>query len=155
MGALYRYETNWTSLTPWCLTNLFAEFWWDTINQQFSSTNWRWVADGVTDLKVQAMEQYGNAYTPAYLQSPNQFSYPVFYVDPILQSNFVFTNYCYTNLPSAVELEFGVLEPDALVQARALAAMTTPVALSIYLTTNGFLQTEVFRQRVTIGPTLR
>jgi len=157
MGALYRYETNVTGLAPSLTNDLFSVFAWDARMQVFPTNYWHLIADGVVDLEIQSFEQYGNPFTPLYFQTPGQYSYPVFYSIPALQTNFLNTNACVNNtaLPSAVELQFGILEPDALIQARVLASSGTQAALAGYLSSNGLLQTEIFRQRITIGPTIQ
>jgi hypothetical protein len=56
-------------------------------------------------------------------------------------------------MPNSVELEFGILEPDTLVQLRGLAG--NPTALMNFLSSNAAPKMEVFRQRVTIAAATR
>ena len=134
VGTLYRYETNWNALAPEFTNNLWSQF--DKGLGYFPSSYWHRVADGVIDLRITPFDQYGNT---NYLNpfEPSVSYYPVGYAFP---SN---------TLPNSVELEFAILEPDALVQARGLAG--NPTALLNFLSTNSAPKMEVFRQRITIA----
>jgi hypothetical protein len=141
VGTLYRYETNWTSLAPIFTNNLFSAFNQAVSAQNYTATNWHRVADGVIDLELRPYDQYGNTnyYNPA---DPTVSYYPVGY-------NSFWSN----TLPNTVELEFGILEPDALVQARGLAG--NPTALLNYLSTNSAPKMEIFRQHITVAAATR
>jgi len=154
VGALYRYETNWTSLAP-TFTNFLSFPFFQNLNSTtpgFTNAYWHKVADGVIDLKVRAFDQYGNEpyYTTAgyyynyHSSSFSEFFYPIFN-----SANGTPTNM----LPNSVELEFGILEPDTLVQLRGLAGNET--ALMNFLSSNAAPKMEIFRQRVTIAAATR
>jgi hypothetical protein len=133
VGTLYRYETNWNAMAPVFTNNLWTQFSKGLGN--YPSNYWHRVADGVIDLRITAYDQYGNTnyYNP---NEPGISYYPVGYA---------FTS---NTLPNSVELEFAILEPEALVQARSLAG--NPTALMNFLATNSAPKMEVFRQRITI-----
>jgi hypothetical protein len=141
VGTLYRYETNWNYLPPVFTNNLWSQFYKGFSGAGvFPSNNWHRVADGVIDLRITPFDQYGN--TNYYNQSdPTVSYYPVGYA------------YWSNTLPNSVELEFGILEPEALVQARGLAG--NPTALLNFLSTNSAPKMEVFRQRITVGAATR
>jgi|HubBroStandDraft_1064217.scaffolds.fasta_scaffold65311_2 hypothetical protein len=141
VGTLYRYETNWTSLAPVFTNNLFSLFSQAVNAQNYTSTNWHRVADGVIDLELRPYDQFGNTnyYNP---NDPGVYYYPVGY-----------NNFWSNTLPNSVELEFGILEPDALVQARGLAG--NPTALLNYLSTNSAPKMEIFRQHITVAAATR
>jgi hypothetical protein len=136
VGTLYRYETNWTSLAPVFTNNLFSQFTQALASQNFNNNNWHRVADGVIDLRITPYDQYGN--TNYFNPNDSGISYyPVGYA------------YWSNTLPNSVELEFAILEPEALVQARGLAG--NPTALFNFLSTNSAPKMEVFRQRITVA----
>jgi hypothetical protein len=144
IGALYRYETNWTALAPVFTNNLYMPFHTNLISQDptFASNYWHKVADGVIDLKIRAFDQYGNEND--YNSLGSYFSYPV---------GTVYYNTPTNHLPNSVELEFAILEPDTLVQVRGLAGIAS--ALMNFLSSNAAPKMEVFRQRVTIPAAIR
>jgi hypothetical protein len=174
VGTLYRFETNWNCPYP-ALPNLFAPYVFEPFytafyqtsqsnvpNLYFTSNYWHPVADGVIDLKIRAFDQNGND-ADSYFFLANNNNY------------FFYPSYIYTNdnnfleypiaplgipagalpkaLPNSVELEFAILEPEALAQARSLAV--NPAALQNYLGSNAATRMEVFRQRVTIAAATR
>jgi type II secretory pathway pseudopilin PulG len=141
VGTLYRYETNWTYLPPVFTNNLWSAFNNSLASQNFNSNYWHRVADGVIDLEIRPYDQYGNTnyYNPG---NPNVSYYPVGY-----------NNFWSNTLPNSVELEFGILEPEALVQARGLAG--NPAALRNFLSTNSAPKMEIFRQRITVAAASR
>jgi hypothetical protein len=140
VGTLYRYETGTNYLPPVFNGNLWSKFYKGVESQVFDTNYWHKVADGVIDLRITPYDQYGNTnyYNP---NNPFVSYYPVGYA---FWSN---------ALPNSVELEFGILEPEALVQARGLAG--SPIALMNYLSTNSAPKMEVFRQRITIASATR
>jgi hypothetical protein len=150
VGALYRYETNWTALAPILTNDLYYPFYTNfliTGAPPFSSLYWHKVADGVIDLKIRAFDQFGNENDlneGANEYKTFSFSYPILANPPYPATN---------TLPNSVELEFGMLEPDALVQVRGLAGNAG--ALANFLSTNAAPKTEVFRQRITIASAIR
>ena len=140
VGTLYRYETNWNALAPVFTNNLWTAFDNSLAGQNFNSNYWHRVADGVIDLEIRPYDQYGNTnYYNSF--TPGIAYYPVGYAFP---SN---------TLPNSVELEFGILEPEALVQARVLAG--NPTALLNFLSTNSAPKMEIFRQRITVAAASR
>jgi len=140
VGTLYRYETSSNYLPPVFNGNLWSQFDKDVLAQVFDTNYWHRVAEGVIDLRITPYDQYGNTnfYNPA---NPFVSYYPVGYA------------YWSNTLPNSVELEFGILEPEALVQARGLAG--SPIALKNFLSTNSAPKMEVFRQRITVAAASR
>jgi Tfp pilus assembly protein PilV len=151
-GTLYRFVTN----TPAPLTtNAFL-----TIFNHFQSAvpgvatfdpaYFHPVADGVVHLKMRAFDQYGNEswFSQGQDFAPSgTFSYPV---------------QAYTNnlllvappagLPSAIQLEVGVLEPDALQQLRALP--TNSVAQKTFIGNAGG-KIQIYRQNIPVAGATR
>jgi hypothetical protein len=150
MGSLYRYETNWTSLAPVFTNDLFSAFYQNISSTNFSTNYWHKVADGVIDLEIRAFDQFGNEnnYDPG---NPFISYYPTgkSYYFPQAYGGFLPSN----SLPYGVELEFGILEPDALVQARGLAGNVG--ALTTFLSSNAAPHMEIFRQRINIAAATR
>jgi type II secretory pathway pseudopilin PulG len=147
VGALYRYETNWTSLAPAFSNDLFNAFYTNISNTNFPTNYWHQVADGVIDLRISAFDQFGNTNYDYQWSHNSQVSYPIGgypFANP--------TNYYPSNaLPNSVELELGILEPDTLVQVRTLARTGNTTALNNFLSSNAAPKMEVFRQRITIA----
>ncbi len=180
LGTLYRFETNWNSPYP-ALTNLFRPIdgtfdpFYSVFLQTsdssipglyFSSNYWHPVADGVIDLKILAFDQNGNDADSHFFTNNNNnyFSYPsYFYTNDIYALEYpippggiatnALANVLTKALPNSVELEFAILEPEALDQARALGA-STPALLN-FLGSNAATRMEVFRQRVNVAATPR
>jgi hypothetical protein len=176
LGTLYRFETNWNSPYP-ALTKLvrpidgtFDPFYSMFLatsdgtvpSLYFSSNYWHPVADGVIDLRILAFDQNGNDADSHFFTNNNNyyFSYPsYFYTNDIYSLEYPITslsiptnalaNVLTKALPNAVELEFAILEPEALDQARSLAA-STPALLN-FLGSNAATRMEVFRQRVNVA----
>jgi hypothetical protein len=142
VGALYRYETNWTALAPTFSNDLYTPFYNNLTSTNFTNIYWHKVADGVIDLRVRVFDQFGNR--SDYDSFASFFSFPILASPPYPASN---------TLPNSVELEFGILEPEALVQARGLEG--NPSALMNFLSTNSAPKMEIFRQRVTVAAALR
>jgi hypothetical protein len=146
MGALYRYETNWNGLAPVFTNDLFTPYFNNLVNTNFSTNYWHKIADGIIDIKINAFDQNGN--TNDYFLPQSGLYYIGYPLYP------TFSTYTTTNtLPNSVDLEFGILEPDTLVQARALAG--NPTALLSFLSTNTTPHMEIFRQRITIAAASR
>ncbi len=146
IGVLYRYETNWTSLAPVFSNDLFTAFFTNISNTNFPTNYWHQIADGVIDLRISAFDQFGNTNYYYQWSQHGQVSYPI--------GGYPFgnpTNYYPSNtLPNSVELEFGILEPDTLIQARGLVIPGNPTPLANFLSSNAAPKMEVFRQRITI-----
>jgi hypothetical protein len=147
IGTLYRYETNWTSLAPVFTNDLYSVFRSNINNQTFTNLYWHRVADGVIDLKVNAFDEYGNT---NYYNQLFEYGYVSY---PIGGAPLPYPNIPTNDLPYGVEVEFGILEPDTLVQARGLTA--NPTALANFLSSNAAPKMEVFRQRVTVAAAVR
>jgi len=150
VGALYRYETNWTALAPVLTNDLYFRFYSNLINTNFGldPAYWHKVADGVIDLKIRAFDQFGNENNVNPFSTSTAFSYPIL-ANPINPNLYPASN----TLPNSVELEFGILEPDALVQVRSLAGNAT--AMMNFLSTNSAPKMEIFRQRITVAAAIR
>lgn len=149
VGSLYRYETNWTSLAPTFTNDLFSAFLTNITGSNFSTNYWHKIADGVIDLRIQPFDQNGNINEYAYVTNATgsyYYGYPIY-------PTFEITNSVTNILPYSVELEFGILEPDTLVQARALAGNS--IALTGFLSSNAAPNMEIFRQRITISAAIR
>jgi hypothetical protein len=144
LGALYRYEIITNSLAPVLTNNLYYSFYtnFNITPPLFPSLFWHKIADGVIDLRIRAFDQNGNENDFNTLGP--YFSYPVGTIYPLTPTN---------ALPNSVELEFGILEPDTLVQVRGLAGNAT--ALQNFLSSNAAPKMEVFRQRVTVASAIR
>ena len=141
IGALYRYETNFSTLVPGLTNDLYSPCYFDIDNGIFPVGYWHKVADGVIDFKIRAFDQYGNEND---FTTSNQFSYPI---NANLQYGLPASN----TLPNSVELEFGILEPDALIQVRDLANNPNRTPLLNFLSTNSAPKMEIFRQRITVA----
>jgi type II secretory pathway pseudopilin PulG len=148
IGSLYRYETNWTSLAPVFTNDLFTPFYNNISNTNFNTNYWHKVADGVIDLEIHPFDQFGNENEDNFINK----SYGAYSAYPIFPT-FETTNSLTNTLPTGVELEFGILEPDTLVHARGLTA--NPTALTEFLSSNAAPNMEVFRQRITIAAASR
>lgn len=147
VGTLYRYQTNYD--TPFITNGLFWPFL--TSVQQQSFTNgayWHRVADGVIDLKLRTFDQNGNEpyiessyYPEGDYAADAQMSYPLHlfpYLYPFVSNT----------LPNAVDVEIGILEPEALARAQSIAG--APAALNNFMETNSLTMTEIFRRRISI-----
>jgi hypothetical protein len=170
VGTLYRFETNWNDSAP-SLPNGYASDYscgafFSTFSgaTRFGTNYWHPVADGVIDLELRVFDQFGNENDSVWTNQWGYFAYPILppgnsIVLPYtsMTINAPSTNtvpaYLFGNLPGSVELEFGILEPEAIAQARSLAVSQT--ALNNFLMTNAAPKIEVFRQRVTIAAASR
>jgi len=151
VGTLYRYVA--TTNAPLTTTNLlFANF------EYGSSSNFHRIADGVIHLKIYAFDSDGNemCWEPSYDQTggidrfPRATSY-AYLQYPVIVTNFA--NSLQTNyLPHSIDIELGILEPEAFEHARALFTATPypHVAASNYLATQCLGQVEIFRQHIII-----
>jgi len=148
--TLYRYVTNTTA--P--LTNdifLYTNFQYSLQN---NFTNFHRIADGVVHMKITAYDASGNEDpNELYIESLNYNStslnpvpiqYPVVEFNPTNSSMYI-TNY----LPHSVDIELGILEPEAFEHARALFTAGATVAAEQYLSTCAG-QVEIFRQHIII-----
>lgn len=152
-GTLYRYTTNYNG--PLAVSNIlgFYPSFFNTFT--FGTyTNCHRIADGIVDLKITAYDADGNEmyYEPGYDLSPNGLTtlgstyleYPA-NVPNLTNLSLVQTNY----LPHSVDIEVGILEPEAVDHARALFQSGAITAASNYLA-NAVGQVEIFRQHIVI-----
>jgi hypothetical protein len=123
-GTLYRYQASTNDpLTFASFWPIYTNFTLNASNGVFNPAYFHRVTDGVVHLKIRAYDQTGNE---PLLEQQNDFnpygdalSYPAsgyFYTLGTGQSNYVSS----AALPASVQLEVGVLEPDAYEQLRAL-----------------------------------
>lgn len=128
VGTLYRFCTTTNATFPW--TNLYEAF---RGANSFSNTNFHRVADGVIHFQVRAFDTNGIEMFEGWSPQP-----PVF---PIVSNNIVLTK-----LPSYLQIELGVLEPETLAQARSLGNSTS---ISNFLR-GRMSKVHIFRQQVPI-----
>ena len=159
VGTLYRYvvQTN----APLFSTNLlFSNFNYQIGLNTFTNSLFHRIADGVVHLKIYAFDADGNETVnePAYdsLQSGLTYlQYPFIknVINPATglyekdaSGNYILqTNY----LPHSIDIELGILEPEAFEHARALYTSGAAVAAQQYLSTCAG-QVEIFRQHIVI-----
>ena len=148
VGTLYRYvaQTN----APLFSTNLlFTNFYYQIMSGTFTNSLFHRIADGVVHLKIYAFDADGNetCWEPGYDSGQNTslsyLQYPVIVTN--LTSGGVQTNY----LPHSIDIELGILEPEAFEHVRALYASGAAAAASNYLA-NAAGQVEIFRQHIII-----
>lgn len=147
-GTLYRY----VALTndPLNTNVLFDIFYNDVLSQSFDPRYFHRLTDGVVHLKIRAFDQFGNE-TPIeqgrdYGLTNTSFTYPVpgytnnllLYVPP-------------SGLPASIQLEVGVLEPEAFEQLRALPGGQVQ---SNYLGKAGG-KIQIYRQNIPIAGAIR
>jgi hypothetical protein len=152
VGTLYRYVA--TTTAPLFPTNLlYANY----INQvgygTFTNSLFHRIADGVVHLKIYAFDADGNEmyWEPYYdqigqvygFQKDTYLQYPVIVTN--LTSGGSQTNY----LPHSIDIELGILEPEAFERARALYTSGATNAAAIFLA-NAAGQVEIFRQHIII-----
>jgi len=139
VGTLYRYVTN---MSP-PITNsafLFNNF----QNSLATFTNFHRIADGVVHLKIYSFDAVGNETIHDYdandlTQYPNVVQYPP-------NSGVYQTNY----LPHSIDIELGILEPEAFEHARVLYASGASNAAATYLANDCIGQVQIFRQHIII-----
>jgi hypothetical protein len=148
VGTLYRYfaSTNGPLSTN---NNLFSTFNFELGLGTFTNTYFHRIADGVVHLKIYAYDADGNEmpYEPTYDQSGSYNGYTFLqypYVTNYLGQPYV-TNY----LPHSIDIELGILEPEAFETARSLYTSGAITAASNYLA-NAAGQVEIFRQHIII-----
>jgi hypothetical protein len=144
VGTLYRYITSTNG--PLTQTNPLYGNIQNDVEQSGAFNNCHPVANGVVDLKITAYDAQGNMNTNQLLH-PNSifpFSYPVVVYNPTNLSLYI-TNY----LPHAVDIELGVLEPEAFEHARALYTAGATAAAQNYLAGCAG-QVQIFRQHIII-----
>ncbi len=152
VGTLYRFFTSTTA--PLATTNqLFNTFYLQTSYGTFTNTYFHRIADGVVHLKIYAYDADGNEmdWEPYYYEYGKTQVAPTYYYlqYPAVETNaanLLVTNY----LPHSIDIELGILEPEAFEQARALYTSGATVAASNFLA-NAAGQVEIFRQHVIIS----
>ena len=150
-GTLYRYQANTSDpLFYTNFVNIFTNFSVSASNGVFNPAYFHRVADGVVHLKIRAYDQTGHE--PLYEQqndfNPNgdEFSYPAqgyYYNIGSGQSNYVAP----AALPASVQLELGVLEPDAYDQLRNLPRVAN-APRNFMVSAGGKIQ--IYRQNIPI-----
>jgi type II secretory pathway pseudopilin PulG len=149
IGTLYRYVTNTTA--PLINKNFLYTNFQTSLGNNF--TNFHRIADGVVHLKIYAFDATGNEmfYESNYDQyglttvgNNSYLQYPVIVPNPTNNSMYL-TNY----LPHSIDIELGILEPEAFEHARALYTSGATVAAEQYLSTCAG-QVEIFRQHIII-----
>jgi len=147
-GTLYRFLslTN-APLTSNTFVTIFAHF------QNFDPAYFHPVADGVVHLKIRAFDQLGNESFFEQGQdfaTNGDFSYPVpGYTNYLAGTNVVVPP---AGLPTTIQLEVGVLEPEAFQQLRALPANSA--AQKLYLGNAGG-KIQIYRQNIPIAGATR
>jgi len=145
LGTLYRYCA--TARSPLTNNALFTSFVSNVNSGNLqTATNWGRVADGVIHLKIRCFDQNGNESAYEYghdYDAANSFSYPL---------DTTYAPYYSNTLPSSVQLEVGVLDPDTYTQAKTLAFNATAQANFM---TNVAANINVFRLNIPILGTAR
>ncbi len=151
IGTLYRYVTNTTA--PLTNNNILYPSFQSAIFSNF--TGFHRIADGVVHLKIYAFDADGNEmhWETNYDQFgqvqgfplDNYLQYPVIVPNPTTNFPPYVTNY----LPHSMDIELGILEPEAFEHARALYTSGATGAAQQYLSTCAG-QVEIFRQHIII-----
>jgi hypothetical protein len=151
VGTLYRYVAQ-TSAPLYATNLLFTNFYTSVLANTFTNTLFHRIADGVVHLKIYAFDADGNemCWEPYYDQFGvvQSFSGDGFLQYPVIVTNsasVVLTNF----LPHSIDIELGILEPEAFEHARALFTSGATAAASNFLA-NAAGQVEIFRQHVII-----
>lgn len=152
-GTLYRYlaATN----DPLETNNvLFANFFNSvvTLNQTFSPAYFHRVADGVVHFKIRAFDQFGNENALAqgqdFAPGNQNFSYPLL----LAYTNRLGVLVPPADLPATIQLEVGILEPEAYEQLRSLPSNS--VAQRTFLGNAGG-KIQIYRQNIPIAGAIR
>jgi len=148
-GALYAYfaSTN----EPLTSNVLFANFIYYATNHTFPTNYFHRVADGVVHLKLRAFDQYGNESAEEagmdFAPRDTRFSYPSpAYLNPMGVAVPA------AGLPATIQLEVGVLEPEAYEQLRALSGSGS--AQRNYLGAAGG-KIQIYRRNISIAGAIR
>lgn len=153
VGTLYRYVS--TTNGPIYNNNdpVWLGFYSNVFGGNYNGTLFHRVADGVVHLKLYAYDANGNEmyWQPGYDAQTNNTIYPnptgtIFYLQyPYVQ----FIGSPVVDLPSSIDIEVGVLEPEAFEHARALYTAGAVNAASNYLATAAG-QVDIYRQHIVI-----
>ena len=148
-GTLYSYLAS----TNDPLTNnvLCSNFIYSVYNQTFPTNYFHRVADGVVHLKLRAYDQYGNESAQElgrdYAPVNTSFTYPS---PAYLNSLGVLV--APAGLPASVQLEVGILEPEAFEQLRGLP--TNSAAQRNFLGAAGG-KIQIYRQNIPVAGAIR
>jgi Tfp pilus assembly protein PilV len=151
VGTLYRYVTNVTApLTVSNASILYQQGFQNAIAYG-TFTNCHRIADGVVHLKIYTYDAngYENQNEIISYNNPNLISnkYPNYV---LITNSAGFATNQLNFVPHAIDIELGILEPEALEHARALYTAGATVAASNYLA-NAAGQVEIFRQHIIIA----
>lgn len=151
VGTLYQY-LDW-AYDPLTTSNgiiLFSNFIYCVTNETFGSNYFHPVASGVVHLKIRAFDQYGNESRQEqgydYAAGNPNFSYPA-----LTYTNALDIPVPPAGLPNSIQLEVGVLEPDAFEQLRALPP--GPAQTNFLGKAGGKIQ--IYRQNIPIAGAVR
>jgi type II secretory pathway pseudopilin PulG len=154
IGTLYRYVgSNTAPLFP--TNQLYTNYINEIGSNTFTNAWFHRVADGVVHLKIYAFEADGNemCWEPYYDQNGQVYGFPP--QDNYLQYPVIVTNstipitYQTNYLPHSIDIELGILEPEAFEHARALFTSGATNAAATFLATAAG-QVEIFRQHIII-----
>jgi hypothetical protein len=149
-GTLYSYVAMIND--PITNNSLFLNFNTNVNNQTFPPNYFHRVADGVVHLKLRAFDQNGNenAWEQGLDFDPNgaSFSYPT------TSTNSIWLGYLEpaAGLPASVQLEVGILEPEAYEQLRGLPT-NSPAQRNFLGAAGGKIQ--IYRQNIPITGAIR
>lgn len=157
VGTLYRYLVSSNGPDPLTTNALFIGFSNGIVNQSFNgASNWHRIADGVVHFQVRAYDPYGNENAPETNDDMYQFGHPgatgyLYYSYPGPLGPFTAVPTVTDTLPSAVELELGILEPDTLSVIESLPS----TAQTQWMVATAPSKEEIFRERITVPAVAR
>lgn len=156
VGTLYRFVI--TNVGPLFYTNTLFSTYANYVGfGTYTNTYFHRIADGVVHLKIRAFDADGNEmyWEPWYDSGPtagpsmpNQGAYVTGLQYPEIAYNSagnLQTNF----LPHSIDIEMGILEPEAFEHVRSLYAAGAYAAAGLYLT-NAVNQVQFFREHVII-----
>ncbi len=159
VGTLYRF----TAITnvPLDTNNLlFTNFYYQTSYGTFTNTFFHRIADGIVHLKIIAYDADGNEMSlePAYDVSTSTgfMQYPYIKnvtnsITGVVEQDSAGNYILQTNvMPHSIDIELGVLDPEAIEHARALYTSGAANAAGNYLT-NAAGQVQIFRKHIVIA----
>jgi hypothetical protein len=150
VGTLYRYVAS-TNAPLFTNNQLYQNFNSQIALGTFTNTLFHRIADGVVHLKIYAFNADGNEmYWENQYNSGSNLAYSS-YQYPIIELNLTNLSAYVTNyLPHSIDIELGILEPEAFEHARALFTSGATIAASNYLRSNALGQVQIFRQHILI-----
>lgn len=149
IGTLYRFATNGWWFGSVSNTSFYFTNWWNTYSL-LSGQNASRILDGVVSFDVRAYDAKGRLYTDDWLSGLTN-SPTTNYLTEIQENIEIFPDYFGFRgrfLPAFVDLEIGMLEPQATRQFNAIAA-NSPVAAKAFLQ-NQLGKIHIFRQRIQV-----